>query len=211
MNAYKEIYLNSAADSLGSMMDYAVNNGDLDGDAFLQMFIASGVADEFGRGYPKVIAGKSGVELAIEVMRLMNVGIPIPAVAEKGERSPEYWAGWSLCHYQWRTAKSFAAILRVLSFSDIVAMYPTLHEADITKFYAVADGIYRRLSPNTNLKRIREAVGYSQAKLAEEADVSLRSVQMYEQRNKDINKAQTITLVKMARALGCNVEDLLEL
>jgi DNA-binding Xre family transcriptional regulator len=34
---------------------------------------------------------------------------------------------------------------------------------------------------------------------------------MYEQRNKDINKAQAVSLVKIARVLGCEVEDLLEL
>jgi len=62
----------------------------------------------------------------------------------------------------------------------------------------------------TNLKRIREAAGLSQAQLAKEAGVSLRSIQMYEQRKKDINKAQAITLAKVARALCYNVEDLLE-
>ena len=50
----------------------------------------------------------------------------------------------------------------------------------------------------------------SQAELAREAKVSLRSIQMYEQRNKDINKAQAITLARIARTLGCDVEDLLE-
>jgi DNA-binding Xre family transcriptional regulator len=33
---------------------------------------------------------------------------------------------------------------------------------------------------------------------------------MYEQKNKDINKAQAMTLAKIARVLGCDVEDLLE-
>lgn len=42
------------------------------------------------------------------------------------------------------------------------------------------------------------------------ANVSPRSIQMYEQRNKDINKAQAITLAKISRVLGCAVEDLLE-
>ena len=36
------------------------------------------------------------------------------------------------------------------------------------------------------------------------------SIQMYEQRNKDVNKAQAITLAKIARVLGCDIEDLLE-
>ena len=64
--------------------------------------------------------------------------------------------------------------------------------------------------PQTNIKRIREAAGLSQSMLSAEAGVSLRSIQMYEQRNKDINKAQALTIVKIARALGCDVEDLME-
>ncbi len=62
----------------------------------------------------------------------------------------------------------------------------------------------------TNLKRIRTAFGVTQKELAEMAGVSLRSIQMYEQRNKDINKAQSDSLYRLAKALGCAMEDLLE-
>lgn len=43
--------------------------------------------------------------------------------------------------------------------------------------------------------------------LAEESGVSLRSIQMYEQRIKDINKGQAQTLHSLARVLGCRIED----
>jgi DNA-binding Xre family transcriptional regulator len=33
---------------------------------------------------------------------------------------------------------------------------------------------------------------------------------MYEQREKDINKAQVHIVIKIARALNCNIEDLIE-
>ena len=85
-----------------------------------------------------------------------------------------------------------------------------MHEADITKFYAVAGERYAQANPQTNLKRLRETAGLSQAGLAEESGVSLRSIQMYEQRNKDVNKACAISIAKIARVLGCAVEDLLE-
>lgn len=65
-------------------------------------------------------------------------------------------------------------------------------------------------SHETNLKRIRTAKGYSQKQLAELSGVSLRSIQMYEQRQKDINKAQSDSLFRLAKALGCTMEDLLE-
>ncbi len=65
-------------------------------------------------------------------------------------------------------------------------------------------------SHETNLKRIRTVKGYSQKQLAEMSGVSLRSIQMYEQRRKDINKAQSDSLFHLAKALGCTMEDLLE-
>ena len=62
----------------------------------------------------------------------------------------------------------------------------------------------------TNLKRIRTAYGCSQSELARRSGVSLRSIQMYEQRNKDINKGQSGAIMSLSRALGCSMEDLLE-
>ncbi len=62
----------------------------------------------------------------------------------------------------------------------------------------------------TNLKRIRTAYGCTQKELAAMSGVSLRSIQMYEQRNKDINKAQSDSLYRLAKALGCAMEDLFE-
>ena len=62
----------------------------------------------------------------------------------------------------------------------------------------------------TNLKRIREASGLSQSKLAEATGVSVRMIQHYEQGVKDINVAAALTVSKLARALDCTVEDLLE-
>ena len=89
-------------------------------------------------------------------------------------------------------------------------MYYTLHEADITK---VVDVIQRKINtqfPETNLKRIRAAYGCTQAELAKNAGISLRSIQMYEQRNKDINKASVAAVYGIAKALGCTVEDIIE-
>ncbi|MDE6586211.1 MAG: helix-turn-helix domain-containing protein [Clostridia bacterium] len=62
----------------------------------------------------------------------------------------------------------------------------------------------------TKLKHIRTAKGYSQKQLAELSGVSLRSIQMYEQRRKDINKAQSDSLYHLAKVLCCTMEDLLE-
>ena len=64
--------------------------------------------------------------------------------------------------------------------------------------------------PDTNLKRIRLSYGCTQNELAERSGVSLRSIQMYEQRNKDINKASVDTVYRLSKVLGCTIEDLIE-
>lgn len=45
---------------------------------------------------------------------------------------------------------------------------------------------------------------------ADLSGVKLRSIQMYEQKSNDIDKAQARTLYKISRVLGCNIEDILE-
>lgn len=62
----------------------------------------------------------------------------------------------------------------------------------------------------TNLKKIREAIGFSQAKLAEASGVNVRMIQYYEQGAKDIDAAAALTVYRLAQALNCTVEDLLE-
>ena len=87
-------------------------------------------------------------------------------------------------------------------------MYYTLHEADVSKFAEIADARIREHFAETNLKRIRTAC--SQAELAKKSGVGLRSIQLYEQRQKDINKASAESLYKISKVLGCAMEDLLE-
>ena len=62
----------------------------------------------------------------------------------------------------------------------------------------------------SNLKETRKAKGFSQKQLSEASGVNLRILQYYEQGYKDINKAEAFTLYKLARALECTIEDLLE-
>ena len=60
------------------------------------------------------------------------------------------------------------------------------------------------------LYKARQKANLTQAELAKRSGVSLRSIQMYEQRNKDINKASSETLYRISKVLGCTIEDLLE-
>lgn len=62
----------------------------------------------------------------------------------------------------------------------------------------------------TKLQTIRTSRGLSQSQLAKASGVSLRMIQYWEQRAKNINVAAAITVLKLADALGCEVRDLLE-
>ena len=61
-----------------------------------------------------------------------------------------------------------------------------------------------------NLQRLRFYNGLSQAQLAEQSEVSIRTIQKYESGELDIRKAQAITVYQLAQALQCTVEDLIK-
>ena len=61
-----------------------------------------------------------------------------------------------------------------------------------------------------NLKQKRKDANMTQAELAKESGVNIRMIQHYEQGFKDINKAEALTVLKLADALGCEVRDILE-
>jgi len=210
IRAYQEIYLNKAQTALGEAFDHAINACQIPGEDFIKCFTASSVSKRIENGEPAVLAGKSGIDIAIDIM-LESTGRVLENEPENRlGRSREYWIGWAICYYQWYSSRSFADIFTVLSFEDLQNMYYTLHEADITKFIDIADGRIRECFSETNLKRIRSSYGCSQSELAKRSGVSLRSIQMYEQQNKDINKASAETLYRLAKFLGCTIEDLIE-
>lgn len=81
---------------------------------------------------------------------------------------------------------------------------------DIRQFCDKMNGLYKTAKSETNLKLLRQSAGMSQRELSAISNVPLRTIQQYEQRQKNINKAQTEYLIMLARALFCNIEDLVE-
>lgn len=64
----------------------------------------------------------------------------------------------------------------------------------------------------SKLKERRKAAGLTQAELACRVDgITVRTLQHYEQGSLDLNKAAAITVWRLACALDCLVEDLLEI
>lgn len=212
MKAYSELYLDDAMNNLGDMVEYALCDMGFEADEFFSRFIASGVATDFERGNPKYVSGMSGFELAEAVLKATDMEYKKKTPSYPEFKGREYWAGWILAYYQWETNQRFEDMVKDgLSLSAVLSMY-ILHEADVSKFVECANDIIARNKKKrkTGLHNIRKARGFTQQQLSEASGVTLRMIQLYEQRQNDIGKAQAGVVLRLAKALGCNVEDLMD-
>ncbi len=210
IRAYDKVYLDKARTVLARMLDFAVWELGYDIDKFFAMFIKTGLAKRFAEGDFTLLVGMSGVELAYKVLEMSNIETKRIKVVYASERSKEYWVGWALAYYQWYTALSFKEIVGFVSLEDIRALYSPYHEMDIRHFVDKLNDFYKTTRVESNLKMIRKNAGLSQNELAELSGVPLRTIQQYEQRKKNINNAKVVYLIMLAKALVCNVDDLIE-
>ena len=210
MHAYDKLYLENARTALARMLDFAVYDLHYDIGQFFELFLASGIAKRFEQGDFTILAGMSGVELAYTVLE--NVGLAQERIKPNYpvDRSEEYWTGWALAYYQWQTALSFADINRYVPIKTVQSLYNPYHEMDIRHFAEKMTELYKEAKKDTNLKLLRVKAELTQKELAELAAVPLRTIQQYEQRQKNVNRAQAETLARIAKQLYCNIEDLLE-
>lgn len=212
MRAYSESYLDDAMQNMGDMIEYALCDCGFEPDEFFGYFLTSGIAAKFENGNPKYVVGMSGVELAETVLRECNVQHRLVVASHPDYKGREYWAGWIVAYYQWYTSKRFADIVSGgLALSTILDMY-ILHEADESKFVQSANEILERNSfgHKSKLQTIRKARGFTQQQLSEASGVTLRMVQLYEQKQNDLSKAQVNVVISLAKALGCSIEDIIE-
>ena len=209
-HAYNELYLSDAQDNLAAMLDYAVYSLKYELSFFYRMFLQSGISKKFAEGDASVIAGKSGVELARAVVE-ENTGEECLVEYESSfKKSPEYWTGWALAYYQWHSGVDFTVIDSEVSIADVCLLYNKYHEMDISHFVARMNEMRMEQRCMTYLKRIRQNAGLSQRELANLTDIPVKTIQQYEQRQKNINKAQAEYVIRLSKALACRPEDLLE-
>lgn len=207
IRAYDKTYLSKAQSSLASMLDFAVYDLKKDLADFYKKFLESKISVQFEHGESSVIAGKSGVELALEVLENYSLAKKYKPAAN---RSPEYWTGWALAYFQWQTNLSFKQIDSLIPITEVRAMYAPYHEMDISQFCDKMTELYKARKPACNLKTRRLAAGLSQSELAVASGVPLRTIQQYEQKQKDINAAKAQSVLSLAKALDCSAEDLME-
>lgn len=210
MHAYPETLLSDARSLLADAVDYAVIDENVPTGEFLALFAASDWARRIERGCRSAILGSSGIELARAVLSEKTGKTEFTTARACHARTRAYWTGWILASCQWATNFRFSEILQALPADTLEQMYGVYHEAPVERFLETATRMLRETFPETRLKRIRTAYGCSQARLSALSKVRLRSIQQYEQRQKDINRAEAGSVLRLARALGCEVEDLLE-
>ena len=127
------------------------------------------------------------------------------AAALFGRGTPKYVCGMS-------GEELVAEIMRQTGWARILDMPPAALRAGSTpEYWAGWVLAYCQWAEgDSRLHTIRVRAGLSQSGLARRSGVTLRSIQMYEQRRKDLGKAAVSTVLALARTLGCRIEDLLE-
>lgn len=212
IRAYDEIYLGKARMTLAWMFDYGVNGCGYEIERYYQMFLTSTYVHRFERGDCSVVAGLSGVELAQRVIleNIPTADLPYPVFAL--DRSPEYWLGFYLSYYQWYRNLAFEQITANVPITDILLMYHKYHEMDVMQFVWELDRIGADMheQQTSRLQEYRKRIGLSQRELSERADVPLRTLQQYEQKQKNINHARVDYVIRLSKALYCRPDDLME-
>lgn len=209
--AYSELYLEDAIRNMGEMVEYVDECDDISVDDFFKFFILSGYAERWEKGDPCVIAGMSGTELHHQVMRKCGIDKDdwAPALI-RYDAGSSYWSGYILAYYQWKYNVPFSSIFHTTDYSYFIDLYPAMHTVSEEICIDTINKQLREKQRQTRLQAYRKRLGLSQKELSELTGVNLRTLQQYEVRDKDINKASMEKVISLADALYCNPKDLLE-
>lgn len=238
-HAYDEVLLERAASSLGRMLDYSVHSLHHDITSFMDLFAASGVAGGFERGDIRLICGMSGIELAYEVLDRSGIRYERTVPRHTRSLSGEYWCGYALALMQWQTCLPFEYIMKGFSPAAFISEYSgkrteylaslplDISESDRTagirefgmqfasdaasRFITAAGiGSAQYAKTDTPLKKARIKSSLSQSGLARASGIPVRTIQQYEQRQKDLSRARAGYLVALGRVLNCDPSELIE-
>ena len=86
-HAYQEIYLSNAQAALGNAFDYAIRVCGVPGENFIKLFTVSSVSKHMENGEPAYLAGKSGIELAAQILAETTGTTNLPEPPERYARS----------------------------------------------------------------------------------------------------------------------------
>ncbi len=210
IHAYSELYSVNAQKCLASMLEHAVCILGMGLRDFYDLFLISSVSQRFQHGDCSIIAGRSGAELAQIVLEETGLEVAAADGSAIAGRSEEYWTGWALAYFQWESGRTFSDIDEFVPIEEVRALYMPYHEMDIRHFTDHMQMLLEERCRQSRLQYYRKRLGLSQRQLAEAAEIPVRTIQQYEQRQKNINKAQAAYMLRLAKVLNCHVEQLLE-
>lgn len=194
-------------ENIAVCFDYALRCLKIDKEKFTDYFIGSKAVKEIYNQNPKYIFGLSGVELALSILDEKNVKYEYVEYYSY-DRSKYYWVGDYLSYYVYKNDYKYSDIFSYTSLVQILRMYEKYHEMDVTKFVDRMEEIRKNMPSKLSL--IRKNIGLSQSELSKLSGVSLKSIQAYEQKKKDINKAEVKTVDKLANSLNVEIKDLID-
>lgn len=209
MHAYSELYLRNARALLANCLDYATYTLGYDTGEFYNDFIRTDLAGRFEKGVPQVLAGMSGIELALLITEKVTGRYEYKEPVYSEGRSPEYWAGWAIAYYQWYSACSLLRLEEEVPITAMLNMYDKYHEMDIMHFVDRINDLRKDRRLVSYLKKYRELCGYSQSELSGLTGIPIKTLQQYEQGQKSLAKANAGYVLSLARALNCTQEELI--
>ena len=138
-HAYNELYLGKAQVAMGDMLHFARYDMQWNIERYFDLYINTGVARRFYMGEPRVLVGMSGVELFYEVYYELTGAECDVKPSGRYDKSPEYFAGWSLAYYSWYRNMSYDDIQKIIPINEVVEMYELFHEMDVRQFVDALD------------------------------------------------------------------------
>lgn len=215
MHPYPKEYLTSIMGTLGKAFEFADRTLSGGVERFYPLFAKSDIAASLSEDTDKPDIGLSGIAVVLEICgtarnEVIDELVQGSISSSKADFSYARWLGQSLAHYQWESGVPFRTIAAFLSSEELRRIYAEVSEGDWADILSTIEHVRRRATSSTQLRKLRCAFGLTQAELSKRSHVSLRSIQQYEQRKKDINRAQAHSIYALSQVLNCQMEELLE-
>lgn len=198
----------TAIEMMGEMFEYSKSYLHIESDKFFDMLNSTHISDKIYDLDIIYIYGKSSIEIINDICLANDIKIKLydKNVFLKNEKY--YWLGLVVASYCYGKKISFKEIGKRIKPSQVLRMYNTMHEAPHMKVIDEIDKILNR--QESILKHIRQSKNISQSELSILSGVSLRSIQMYEQKKKNISQASFETVKRLANSLSIKIEELYE-
>ncbi len=202
----KDIF-NFKRKNLALFLDYGVNVLNVSLEGLWSRFLLNDKSIRFAKNDYGVITGISGIELAYSVTEF---AYDKSYIYEQSD-TVESWLGSYLAYAQDKLNVSFQFINKYVPITELLSLYHPFHLMSEDKFVDFLRTALKVRKGKTNLEIYRREAKLSRSELSKKSGVPLRMIEHYEQRLKNINKANSEYLLSLADSLYIEPENLLEI